>query len=75
MSEKILVTSRSALIEKYGKNGFDEINRAVQALAKADKGRGSVTRLVFLDDQKTMRSFRRDGGDRHQERSAAQGRH
>jgi hypothetical protein len=58
MSEKILVTSRSALIEKYGKKGFDEIIRAVQALAEADKGRGYVTRLVFLDDQKAMRGFR-----------------
>jgi hypothetical protein len=57
MSDKILVTSRSALIEKYGKKGFNEITRAVQALAIADKGRGYVTRLIFLDDQKTMRSF------------------
>ncbi len=58
MSAKILVTSRSALVEKYGKKGFDDIIRAVQALALVDKGRGYVTRLIFLDDQKTMRRFR-----------------
>ncbi len=54
MSDKILIASRSALIEKYGKKGFDDIIRAVQA----DKGRGYVTRLVFLHDAKTMRGFR-----------------
>jgi hypothetical protein len=58
MSDKILVTSRSALIEKYGKKGFDDIIGAVQALARADEDRGYVTRLIFLDDQKTMRRFR-----------------
>jgi hypothetical protein len=58
MSDKILVTSRSALIEEYGKKGFDDIARAVQALAMADKGRGYVARLIFPDDPKTMRRCR-----------------
>ena len=57
MSDKILVTSRSGLVEKYGKKGFDDVMRAVQALARADKHRGYVTRLIFLDDQKAMRSL------------------
>src|SRR6516165_2248793 len=58
MSDKILVTSRSGLVEKYGKKGFDDVMRAVQALARADKHRGYVTRLIFLDDQKAMRRSR-----------------
>lgn len=58
MPDKILVTSRSRLIEKYEKRGFDKVVAAVKKLIAADRRRELTTSLVFLDDPVAMRRFR-----------------
>jgi hypothetical protein len=55
MSEKILIASRSMLIAKYTKPGFDKVAAAVKVLIAADKKRGLNTSLIFLDDPVAMR--------------------
>lgn len=55
MSLKILVTSRSMLIAKYSKPGFDKVAKAVKLLVAADKKRGFTTSLIFVDDPAAMR--------------------
>ena len=47
--DKLIVTHRGALREKYG-GGVTRIDEAVQALLKSDADRGLVTRVVSLDD-------------------------
>ena len=55
MSDKILIASRSALIAKYTKPGFDKVVAAVKLLIDADKDRELSTSLIFVDDPVTMR--------------------
>jgi hypothetical protein len=57
MSEKVLLASKSALITKYQRDGFNRVVEAAQLLKAADKKRGFETSLVFLDDPATMRRF------------------
>lgn len=59
MSKKVLVTSKSALIEKYQRAGFDKVVDAIRTLIAADEKRGFSTFLIFLDDPTAMR---RHGG-------------
>jgi hypothetical protein len=49
MAQKLIVTSERALKSKYGEAGWKKIEKAVQALVKADKARGVETTLVSLD--------------------------
>ena len=49
LSSKVVVSNRSALLSKYGVPGVTAIEKALHQLAKADKGRGIQTRLVYLD--------------------------
>ena len=49
LSSKVVVSNRSALLSKYGVPGVTAIEKALHQLAKADKGRGIETRLVYLD--------------------------
>ncbi len=58
MTDKLIVTHRGALHAKYGPAGWRRIRAAVGRLVSADRGRGLVTRLVLLDDARTMRSLR-----------------
>jgi hypothetical protein len=58
MSYKILVASRSALIGKYTKAGFDKVAAAVKDLIAADKKRGFITSLIFVDDPVVMRRYK-----------------
>jgi hypothetical protein len=51
--EKLLVTNRSALREKYGAD-VRRIDTALAQLVKADAARGLRSRLVPLDDRRTM---------------------
>lgn len=57
MSEKVLLASKSALITKYQREGFNKVVEAAQLLKAADKKRGFDTSLVFVDDPATMRRF------------------
>ena len=49
LSNKILVSSRGALVAKYGASGVKEIEKAVDGLIAADRRRGLNTRLIYLD--------------------------
>lgn len=55
MSLKLIVSNKSALSKKYG-SGLTAITRAVRELIAADAARGLTTRLVYLDDEKAMKS-------------------
>ena len=49
LSSKLVVTNRGALSAKYGTAGLAAIEKAVKALATADRKRGLATRLLYLD--------------------------
>ncbi|MDI3467113.1 MAG: hypothetical protein OJF50_006656 [Nitrospira sp.] len=57
MDDKVIVTNRSALMKKYGRQGTAKIRQAVRALSSADKKRGMKTRTVYLDDAKVMKKL------------------
>ena len=52
--DKLIVTNRTALKAKYG-SGTKQILRALEDLIRADDKRGLVTRVLELDDARTMR--------------------
>ncbi|HKW14962.1 MAG TPA: hypothetical protein VJS69_10795, partial [Candidatus Krumholzibacteria bacterium] len=55
--DKVIVSNRTALEDKYGAGGFAKIHKAVQALIKADQKRGLTTKIYYIDDRRTMDSF------------------
>ena len=55
MDDKVIVTHRAALKGKYGKRGFARVVKALDELKRADKKRGLITRVVYLDDVATMK--------------------
>lgn len=57
MDDKVIVTNRSALMKKYGRQGMAKIRQAIRTLSVADKKRGIKTRVVYLDDAKTMKKL------------------
>lgn len=57
MNDKIIVSNRAALTAKYGSAGVAKIN-AIAALIAADAKRGIKSRLVYLDEAATMKSFK-----------------
>jgi hypothetical protein len=57
MSGKIIVTNGTALQKKYAAAGLARIKTAVKALVAADAGRAIKTKLVFLDNAATMKSY------------------
>lgn len=57
MSTKILVTNWSALKSKYG-SGVSKIRNAIQSLIVSDKNRGVKTKLIAIDDAKSMKKIR-----------------
>lgn len=58
MDDKIIVTNRGALVRKYGNKGLAAIRKALTALAAADKKRGIKSRVLYLDDQASMKKLR-----------------
>ena len=70
LSSKLLVTNRGALARKYGVPGIKAIERAVGALAKADRRRGLATRLIYLDGAGLGRSRVTDSTDQVQNKGA-----
>ncbi|MFO1061993.1 MAG: hypothetical protein U1E53_34105 [Dongiaceae bacterium] len=52
--DKVIVTNLAALRAKYGAAGLTRLQKAVNALVAADRGRGLVTQLVGLDDKTDM---------------------
>lgn len=56
-SKKIIVTNKSALVNKYGKGGYSQIETAVNELINADQARFIIDTLVFIDDAHQMQSY------------------
>jgi hypothetical protein len=56
--DKIIVTNRSALQEKYGSAGFKKIQSAVRQLIAADKKRNLTSLLVFADVPAMMKKVK-----------------
>ena len=46
MNDKIIVTNRKALVEKYGKKEFTMIRKTLKILQNADQKRGIKSRVV-----------------------------
>lgn len=57
MDDKVIVTNRSALMKKYGRQGLAKIRQALRGLSAADKKRGMKNRVVYLDDAKVMKKL------------------
>jgi hypothetical protein len=55
MSDKIIVTNKGALVNKYDNNGFTKIGKALKGLIEADMQRGIVTKVVHIDNEEDMR--------------------
>jgi len=56
--DKIIVTNRSALQNKYGSSGFKKIQAAVSRLIAADKQRNLNSLLVFVDVASAMKKVK-----------------
>ena len=56
-NDKVIVTHKGALVEKYGTSGVAKIRQALNALIAADKKRGIQTRVVHLDDSGVMKKL------------------
>lgn len=70
LSAKLLVTNRSALLAKYGVAGVNTVERAVRALAAADRRRGFDTRLIYLDGAALGRARVTDAADPAENKAA-----
>jgi hypothetical protein len=57
VDDKLIVSHRAALKAKYGAAGLAQIRTAVRALIAADRQRGMRSRLVFLDDARTLKQL------------------
>jgi len=58
MDDKVIVSHRDALRDKYGAKGFARVQAALKALVSADAKRGLKTRVVYLDDAVAMKRLR-----------------
>lgn len=57
MYDKVIITNKAALTAKYGGQGVVAVTKAVKSLIAADKVRGLITGLVYLDDATAMGRF------------------
>ena len=55
MTDKLIVTNKSALRAKYGAAGLRKVTGAVATLVAADRKRGLIARLVDLSSATTMK--------------------
>src|ERR1700741_5411261 len=53
--DKIVISNRSALQQKYGSAGFQKIHASLKQLINADKKRNIKSLLVFVDDPMAMK--------------------
>ena len=58
MIDKLIVTNRTALRAKYGATGFAHVGDALRGLVEADRNRGLVSTVVFIDDRRAMAARR-----------------
>ena len=57
LDDKLIVSNKAALRTKYGGAGLRQLNAALSALIAADKKRGLKTRVVYLDDARSMKAL------------------
>ncbi|MFZ2279785.1 MAG: hypothetical protein WAW39_18455 [Prosthecobacter sp.] len=57
MNDKIIITNKTALSQKYGKEGLTKINKALKDVLKADANRGIKTSVIYLDDEAAMKKL------------------
>jgi hypothetical protein len=57
MEDKIIVTNRKALLKKYDTEGFATIQNALTRLIAADNTRGIKSKVVYLDDEASMKKL------------------
>jgi hypothetical protein len=57
MDDKIIVTNRKALLKKYDTEGFATIRNALTKLIAADNTRGIKSKVVYLDDEASMKKL------------------
>ena len=57
LHDKLVVSNKAALRTKYGAAGLKQLNAALSALIAADKKRGLKTRVVYLDDARSMKAI------------------
>ena len=55
--DKVILTNFSALRSKYGPSGVRAIRAGITRLIAADRARAISTRLIGIDDPRTMRAF------------------
>src|SRR3712207_814778 len=55
--DKMIVTNRKALLKKYSREGFAKIENALSELIAADNKRGISSRVVYLDDEASMKKI------------------
>jgi len=53
--DKVIVTNLTVLKKKYGSDGSQKVQAAVEELITSDQRRGLVTRLYLLDNTRSMR--------------------
>jgi hypothetical protein len=56
-TDKIIVTNKKALDSKYG-NKTSKIISALNKLIASDKQKGLNSKLIFIDDSNSMKTFR-----------------
>jgi len=55
MYEKIIVSNKKVLINKYGSEGFSAISKALKELVASDEKRGIETEVIYLDSVDDMK--------------------
>lgn len=56
-STKVIITNKTALLHKYGKDGYELIEAEIHALIHADRMRFITDTLVCVDDVRQMQLF------------------
>jgi hypothetical protein len=57
MDDKIIISNRSALLAKYGKQGLAAVGKALTGLIAADSKRGVKSRVIYLDNASAMKKL------------------
>lgn len=57
-SKKVIVTNKSALVHKYGKDGFEIVEAAIKSLIGADQARFIFDKIVYVDSAEQMSLYK-----------------
>ena len=56
---KVIVTNKTALNEKYGRAGYAKINAALERLVSVDGKRGIKSKVIALDSKTDLDAYHR----------------